>query len=231
MELRFLLICLLLLVAPASALFLAGQPQPGGEVSVLCEGQRQAFVSSPSGGSRALLLDPSGQASFYPEEGGPHTIQCGSQTRTITVALAPQTDSLPAGSEGGFFLPVLAIAIIIAAAALAALTHFRKRKTEFSKQERDGRVELRVFAAEELRGIAISDPDSGQELRIPRLAAGAGWGWEYERAEDGLPLAPARLSAKTANGEIHLLSGKSASVKEKQGATREKRSLPKSPAP
>ena len=229
MESRFLLICLLLLAAPACALFLAGSAQPGGEVSILCEGQRQAFVSSPSGGSRALLLDSGGQASFYPDEAGPHTIQCGNQTKTISVSLAAQPSSLPAGSEGSFFLPVLALAIIIAAAALAALSRFTRRRTEFSKQERDGRVELRVFAAEELRSIRISDPDAEHELRIPRLAAGAGWGWEYERAADGMLLAPAHLSAKTAKGEIHLLSGRSAGVKEKR-KVREKRQLPKSSA-
>ena len=125
---------------------------------------------------------------------------------------------------------MLALAIIIAVAAIAAFSHFTKRKTEFSKRENGGRVELRVFAAEELRGIKITDPDAEHELNIPRLAAGSSWGWEYERSADGLPLAPAHLSAKTANGELHLLSGKISGVKEKE-TVREKRMLPKSSAP
>jgi len=230
MERCFFPICLLLLFAPAHALFLAGQSQPGGEVFVLCEGQRQAFVSAPSGGASPLLLDSGGQASFYPGEAGPHTVQCGSQAKTVAVSLAEQPSLPPAAGEGALFLPVLALAIIIASAALAAFSHFTKRKTEFTKRQSGGRAELRVFAAEELRGIDISDPDAGQVLRIPRLAAGSSWGWEYEREDGGQPLAPARLSARTAKGELHLLSGKIAAAKVKGGA-REKRALPKSSGP
>ena len=207
-RLRPFLVSVLLLLLPANALFLAGQAEQGGPVSILCENQSQAFVSSPEGDVRALALDSDFQASFLPQEGGPHTIACGRETQTIQVSMQPRGGA-PAFSGNENIFPAAA-ALAFLAALVFALRLIIKPRTEFSKSSDGGTVRLRLRAGEGLRDITITDPQGGEEgkplkLSVPRLAAGARWEWEYEPVPIKPPF-PARMSARTAKGNISLLS-------------------------
>ncbi len=210
MALRYLFISLLFLLAPANALFLAGQSQAGGEISVLCEGQASIFVSSPDGQLRAITLDIASQAAFYPQFKGPYTVQCGNETKTVIIQLPQQEGADALGGESA--LPIVTgVAIFIAAAIALAARMLLGRKTTFSKRCESGRVSLSLRAGQDLHSIKITDPDGGKggaalELSIPRLRRGAAWSWEYEM-EQGAPLLPARMHAKCKRGEIFLVSG------------------------
>ncbi len=205
------LICIFLLLAfsSANALFLAGQTEQGGAISVLCEGQSQVFLSLPSGELRAISLDSDFQAKYLPASSGPHTFQCGNETATVAVSLPKRSDSGAYSSGENLFL-VAGVAIVFLAALLIAAKFFLKPSTIFSKSGSNGCVRLFLRAGEEMHGIKINDLQGGEdghplELSIPHLPAGAAWSWEYERNASE-PLLAARLSAKCANGEISLLS-------------------------
>lgn len=204
--------------------------QPGGEISVLCEGQSQVFLSAPDGQLRAIALDNSSQARIYPQGNGPYTIQCGSEAKTVLVRLPQMPVAGAFGAESA--LPMVAgLASVFLLAAFFISRRLLRKRTDFTKQIEGARVVLRISAAEKLANITIADPDGGVEgrpllLHIPCLADGASWSWEYEREEAGAPLAPARMSAKCAKGEINLISGAS----EWKGKAQERRQLPKNQA-
>ncbi len=198
---------------------------------MLCEGQSKAFLSLPTGELRALALDSDFQAKFIPDASGPYTIQCGNETRTISVLLPARADSGAYSSGENFFL-VAGMAIVFLAALLLAAKILLRQRTIFSKSFSGGRVRLYLRAGEDLRDIKITDLQGGFDgaplsLSIPRLAAGAEWSWEYEISA-GEPLLAARLSAKCAKGTISLVSGtgeNNSQAMEKN--KREKRKLPK----
>ena len=205
----FLAFCLLLSL-PANALFLAGQAEQEGAISVLCEGQSSVFLSLPTGELHALPLDPDFQARFFPASSGPHTFQCGNETKTIIVSMRQRADSGAYSSGENLFLAAGAAIAFLAALLLAAKASL-KPCTAFSKSVSGGRVKLFLRAGEELRGIRIIDPQGGEggkplQLFIPRLPAGAAWDWEYDE-NPGEQLLAARLSAKSAKGGISLVSG------------------------
>ena len=221
----------LLLSQIASALFLTGQAEQGSVVSILCEGQSSVFLSLPTGELRELPLDSDFQAEFLPASSGPHTVQCGNETRTISVLLPAHAD--PGAYSSGENLALAAGAAIIFLAALClAARLFLKPCTIFSKSGCNGRVRLYLHAGEDLQGIKIFDPQGGEggqplELSIPHLPSGAEWIWEYD-ANPGWPLLSARLSAKGAKGEISLLSGSGSGMPAKAAEkSREARKLPK----
>jgi len=233
MALRSSLIFLLLLLAPANALFLAGQAEQGGEISILCEGQSSAFISLPTGELRALALDSDFQARFTPIAPGPYTIQCGKETKTINVPLPSRADSGAFSSGENFFL-VAGVALVFLAVFLLAAKVFLKPKTIFSKSSAGGRVRLYLHAAEDLKEIKISDLQGGVDgaplaLSIPHLPLGAEWNWEYDGSNE--PQLAARLSAICAKGELHLLSsvedGSAQKQKTGDGNKRGNRKLPK----
>jgi hypothetical protein len=217
-----------LLPAPACALFLAGFAQDGGEISILCEGQQSAYLSSPDGQTLALLLDSASQSSFQPQQNGPYTVQCGNETKTVLVKLPPQP-SAGAAPAGESTLPLVAgMALIVAAAAAIAAWLALGSRTEFTKSQEGGRVALRIRAGRALHSIKVIDPDGGQggaalELSIPHLAKGEKWGWDYER-QQGEQLAPASMRAKCNGKEISLISGAPAGGSTQQ---KEKRQLPR----
>ena len=228
----FLVFCLLL-SSPANALFLAGQSEQGGEISVLCEGQSSAFISLPTGGLHALALDSDFQAKFSPTAPGPYTIQCGKETKTISVLLSPRADSGAFSSGENLFL-VAGAAIVFLAVLLTAAKVFLNPRTVFSKSYAGGRVRLCLRAAEDLKEIKITDPQGGESgtpllLSIPHLACGAEWNWEYDGS--GEPLLAARLSAKCAKGSVSLISCVEGGSVQKQTMAdmgkAEKRKLPK----
>jgi hypothetical protein len=201
---------LLLAIPAAHALFLAGQSEQGGAISILCENQSQAFVSTPEGETRALPLDSDFQAAFLPQEGGPYAVQCGREVKAIAVSMPPRADA-PAYPGWENILIAAGAVLVFLAALLAAQYLFLRSRTEFSKSSEGGSVRLCLRAGGDLREIRISDPQGGGggaplELSIPLLPAGARWEWEYERAP-GEPLLPARMSARAANGVISLISG------------------------
>jgi len=226
MDLRFLLIFLLFLLVPAHALFLAGQSEQGGAVFVLCEGQRFAFLSPPSGELRALPLDSDSQASFAPASSGPHTIQCGNETKTISVSLPASAGQGAYPGGDSFFLAAGAAAVFLAALLLAARI-FLKPCTTFTKSASGNRVSLSLRAGRDLRGIRISDPQGGEggspiALSIPHLPAGASWGWEYEM-DSGGPLIAARMEAKCADGAIFSMASGMEAAGVQKGAGKGKR--------
>ena len=135
------LIACLLLSLPASALFLAGQTEPGGAISVLCEGQSHVFLSLPSGELRTLPLDSDFQAEFLPQDGGPHTFQCGNETKTIPVPPHARADS-GAYSNGENLFIVAGMAAAFIAALFSAAKFFIRPCTSFSKSESNGRMKL-----------------------------------------------------------------------------------------
>jgi len=212
--------CLLLSVHPAHALFLAGQSEQGGAISVLCEGQRFAFVSPPTGELRALPLDSDSQASFAPASSGPYTFQCGNETKTIIVSLPVPSGPGAYSSGENLFIVAGAAAVFLAALSLAARI-FLKPCTTFTKSASGTRVRLCLCAGKDLHGVRISDPQGGAgrplELSIPRLPAGAAWSWEYEM-DSGEPLLAARMEAKCADGGISLVSGMKGGMQKPGGA-------------
>jgi len=226
------LACILLLLsfAPAHAIFLVGDAQDGGEVPILCEGQPRAYLSTPSGETRALALDAASQASFFPQSSGPYTVQCGRETKTISVQMPSQPGAAAYGGDAAFITVACVAAAFLLAAFIAAKILLRQ-KTEFTKREEGGRVKLCLRAGEALSHIEITDPDGGGagsplRLSVPRLAAGASWEWEYEQGMPGSPLAPARMSANSKRGRVVLASGASFSPKAKAGMQK-MRALPK----
>jgi len=219
----------------ANALFLAGQSEQGGEISVLCEGQAQAYVSLPGGGLRALALDSDFQAKFAPASQGPYTFQCGNETKTIAVSFPRGADSGAFSSQDGTLLAAGAAFAFVAVLFIAAKSLIVP-STHFSKSEKNGRVELSICAGEDLRDIRITDPQGGEngaplQLFIPHLSKGADWAWEYKH-EPGERTLSARLAAKCKKGVISLVSGVEDGGKAlKQNAAgaggHEKRKLPK----
>jgi len=204
-----LIITCLLLSLPANALFLAGQTEQGGEISVLCEGQGQAFLSLPTGELRALALDSDFQAKFLPASSGPYTFQCGNETKTIAVSFPRGADSGAFSSQDGTLLAAGAAFAFVAVLLIAAKI-MPAPCTLFSKSEKNGRVKLCIRAGEDLREIMVTDPQGGEkgaplQLVIPHLPKGAAWAWEYEQ-EPGGQLLSARLVAKCAKGGISLIS-------------------------
>jgi len=231
------LFCIFLLFAfpIANALFLAGQSGQGGEVSVLCEGQVQAYVSLPTGELRALALDSDFQANFLPASSGPYTFQCGNETKIVAVSLPAQADAR-AYSSGENILLAAGAAFAFVAVLLIAAKILLAPRTLFSKSGKDGRTRLHIRPGEDLREIRITDPQGGEngaplQLLIPHLPKGADWAWEYEH-EPGERMLSARLVAKCKKGVISLVSGVEDGGKAlKQNAAvaggHEKRKLPK----
>ena len=224
--------CLLLSVHPANALFLAGQTEQGGVISILCEGQSRVFLSLPTGELRAIPLDSDFQARFLPTDSGPYTIQCGKETATMAVLLPKQTETGTYSSGENLFLAAGLVIAFLAALLIAASALLRPR-TIFSKSAGNGRVALFLRAGEDLHGIEIIDLQGGEDgaplrLSIPHLPAGASWNWEYE-CNSAEPLA-ASLSAKCANGLISIVSYLEGEGMPKQkGNMQEKRKLAKRP--
>ena len=226
----FLMACLLLPL-PANALFLAGQIEQDGEISILCEGQSSVFLSLPSGDLRALPLDSDSQAKFIPTSYGPHTFQCGNETATVAVSPPAREDS-GAYSSGENILIVSWVAIVFLAALFISAKVFLRPRTTFLKSGGSGRVKLLLRAGEDLRAIKIADPQGGEDgepivLVIPRLPAGATWGWEYE-CTSGEPLLAAHLSAKGAKGGISLFScGEHGGIQRQKASEKNKREIRK----
>ena len=176
---------------------------------MLCEGQSHVFLSLPSGELRTLPLDSDFQAEFLPQDGGPHTFQCGNETKTIPVPPHARADS-GAYSNGENLFIVAGMAAAFIAALFSAAKFFIRPCTSFSKSESNGRMKLCLRAGENLQDVRITDPQGGEgglplELSIPYLPAGKEWVWERE-CSPGEPQLPARLSAKYPKGEISLIS-------------------------
>lgn len=207
-------VALLLLMLPTlNALFLVGEGHVGGEISVLCENQERVFVSVPDGAMLQLDLDSSYQAEFVPKMPGPHTVQCGRETATITVEDAPGIGAgMEKEREGALLLLAAAgifFAAILAAALLLAKNHFSKNV--FSKTVEGNRARLHLRAAKGLEKIEMEDPVSfsysGRPLRfsVPHLEAGKEWSWEYDIANPEKAL-PATLEAMERGEKIAMLS-------------------------
>ncbi len=211
----------LLLSLPANALFLAGQAEPGGAISVLCEGQSRVFLSLPSGGLQALPLDPDFQAEYAPVSSGPYTFQCGNETKTVLASLPRQAGAGAYPGGENLFLAA-GMAAVFLAALLAAAKYFLRPTTVFSKSAGGGRAAIFLRAGEDLREITITDLQGGEggrplSLSIPHLSAGAEWNWEYE-CDPGGPLLAARLSAKCRKGGVSLVSCVEGGAMQKQAA-------------
>lgn len=204
----FLLIC----SGIASALFLAAQGEEG-RLLVLCEGQREAFISSPDGALMRLQLNSSSQAEFAPSLHGPHAVQCGNETKVVQAQLPSGAPGMPPGNGITWFvIASLAafFALMLAAFALLA-RHFISQRVEFTKRVSGGTAELSLCSGMELTGIEISDPvemghgGKAVSFRLQRLSAGQKWAHACTVANPSRAL-PASLFAHSKNGKVSLLS-------------------------
>ena len=207
------LVALLLLLPMQTALFLVGEGNAGGEISILCENQERVFVSSPDGEVLQLDLDSAFQAEFIPQQSGPYTVQCGRETATIAVESAQQAGAGKEKEQENAFLLLAAAGIFFAAFAAAALLLAKNRfsKNVFSKTVEGNRAQLHLRAEKKLEKIEIEDPVQfsypGKPLRfsVPRLEAGKEWSWEYDIATPEKAL-PATLEAWEGKRKISMLS-------------------------
>ncbi|MCX6772544.1 MAG: hypothetical protein NTV88_02120 [Candidatus Micrarchaeota archaeon] len=207
-----LLLCLLL-VSPVNSLFLVGQGAVGDKIPILCEQQERVFVSSPNGQLQALSLDNNFQAEFAPTEAGPHTIQCGKETKVVSVVATQQHPPEAMRTTGDANVLILAVLSFSALALLAAVAVGRKffTQTIFSKTVQAGRAHLYLKAGKKMAQIRIEDPVSfahkGQVMKfsIPSLSAGKDWSWEYDiDAPEGA--LPASLVATEGGKKVSMLS-------------------------
>ena len=217
MEFRFPVLAALLLAlfAPcAFPAFLVGWGEEGGNISILCEGQQAVFVSSPGGGAERLALDGNFEAVFVPRESGPHTVQCGKETRAVNAAVR-QEETVYADEEGSglvFQLAFLALVFLFS----AGFTYFLSKKLVlsqpvFTKSVRGNCARIFLQAGGRMDRIEIDDPVSmgfaGGSARheIPVLAEGARFEYEYEIEKPERAL-PASLEAICNGKRIRLLS-------------------------
>ena len=207
------LLLAVLLFSPLHSLFLVGQGTVGGQIPVLCEQQDQAFVSSPNGQAQTLSLDNDFEANFTPQEPGPYTVQCGKETKTISVAAAQQSPPDAIRITGDANAIILAVLSFSALAILAAVAVGRRFFTSavFSKTVQGGRAHLYLKAGKKMLQIRVEDPVSfpykkqAMKFSIPSLAGGKDWSWEYDIEEPEKAL-PASLEAVEGGKKISMLS-------------------------
>lgn len=193
-------------------LFLAGLEN--GSIAILCEGQGEAFVTSPSGATATLPLDAASQAVFLPREQGPHTVQCGKDAKVVE-AIAQAQAMAPEKSDATLGIAILAACGLLTIMALAAFVFFMLRfsegKTQFCKHVEGKRARLVLRAGEEMAKVEISDPlfmgfpGEPLEFNIAIIRKGQIWSHEYEISEPSRAL-PASLRAKAGKGNLSLLS-------------------------
>jgi hypothetical protein len=207
------LLAFLALSGLVSPLFLAAQGEEGG-LFVLCEGQREAYVSQPDGSLSLLPLNSSSQSEFQPSLGGPHTVQCGKETKTIEVSHAQSRQAAEGqGSQSAMLLAgaLAAFAIFMSLSFLFLARHFASRRIEFTKHVSGASAVLSLKSGMALSGIEISDPvgmgHTGKPLsfRIGSLSPGQSWQHEYSLENPGQAL-PASLFAASKEGRVSLLS-------------------------
>jgi hypothetical protein len=201
----FAAVLLLALSAP-HALFLVGEGKVGQRTSVLCEGQENAFVSSPDGQTLVLPLDASFQASFSPQYAGPHSVQCGKEAKVVLVAGGvAEIQQETAKSDWLILALVLIFVCLLAVCAAFIVREFILFPKGFAKKVDGGKVELFIRSPQKLEHAVVDDPGLGKPLEIGTLQAGREWKWSYESAEGERHL-PAELVAMAGGKKIRMLS-------------------------
>ena len=208
-------LALLLAACASSAIFLVGSGKAGQAVPILCEGQAAAFVSMPEGRTERLQLDSSFQAEFTPALGGPYAVQCGNETKIVSVEQSAQAADIEqgAGDAASAFL-LASILLFIALMAIASFYMARTYlygATRFCKRVEGNTARLSLVAGPAMERVEISDPvcigRRGKELRfsIPALPAGCEWRHEYCIASPERAL-PAGLAAIVSGKKVSMLS-------------------------
>lgn len=227
----------------ANAAFLVSEGNVGEKISILCENQESVYVSPPSGAQVRYDLDSDFQAFFVPDAPGPYAVQCGNETKIITVLAAASADGAGEGAAQQrdylvLYAVVVLFAVFAAAAALIAKVMIFER-TLFAKSVENGMARLHLRAGKRMEDVSIDDPVSmgfagkAVQLSIPLLLAGAEWSYEYEIGQPERAL-PASLKARMNGQEISILSElyigrekKEVTNKTAEGSFAAKRKLPK----
>ncbi len=207
---------ILLAASLAHPAFLVGEGRVGEKIPVLCERQEYFYVSAPAGAAVRKPLDSDFQSSFTPEVAGPHTVQCGNETKVVGVA--PAAVAGKAREEQGIvpsdslvLAGVAALLLFFAAFSALLAKQMIFGRTIFVKHVEGGRARLHVRAGKKMGRVEISDPVSmgypGEALRfsIPLLLPGAEWSYEYEIDAQERAL-PAGLEADFGGKKISILS-------------------------
>ena len=179
-----LLIALLFLCSAVFSEFLVGEN--GGRLLILCEGQTEVFVSPPSGGAQAVLLDENYQAEFAAPQSGPYSVQCGREVKTAMVGRAWEKAGLVEGE--GIRLEIAVVALLGALALILAVRFLYFSlvgKVRFTKSVSNGRAALEVYSGSALCDVEIEDGQlEGGKLLVPKIGAWKTWRFSYE-AEGG----------------------------------------------
>lgn len=211
------LLAVAVLFSISNAAFFVGEGHVGEKIPILCENQESVFVSSPDGAQARHQLDSDFQSSFVPEAAGPYAVQCGNETRVVSVLPAQSAGAAGSGEgatqQGGYLVLYVVVVLLLFAAAAAALIAKKMlfERTLFAKSVEGGTARLHLRAGRRMEGVSIEDPVSmgfcGEPLQlyIPVLPAGAEWTYEYEIENPGRTL-PASLQAKMGGHRISLLS-------------------------
>lgn len=243
----FLLVFVFAAIALANAEFLAGNGTVGGKISILCEGEKEVFVSQPDGGVARLSLDGDSQAEFSPKMAGPHAVQCGRETAVAyAVQDGGETGTLSYGADAFATLSLLILLAGFFIATFLAAKFFFFDRAEFLKNVGNGKVRITLRTAKKMENLVVDDPvcigygGEGRRFAVGTLPAGKTWCCEYEiEGWEPARALPASLSATQQGREISLLTGlfiegKGADEKLSAGAGKkaawEKRRLPKAPA-
>ncbi|MCX8195046.1 MAG: hypothetical protein N3G22_03000 [Candidatus Micrarchaeota archaeon] len=192
--------------------FLVGEGRVGEKIPILCEGQEHVFVAFPNRSTAKLSLDIYFQTYLVPESAGPHSIQCGNETRVVKVMAREGEMRLPPLERPAFDLPLLAAALFASTLAIFIFLLGRASKeTVFLKSVKGKIATIVLRPAEHMKNVKIEDPVcegfGGKPLAFsfPSLPAHTSWKYEYE-IDVGLPPAPAKLNAKCCGKEIFLES-------------------------
>ncbi len=205
----------MLLFSISNAAFFVGEGMVGGKIPILCENQESVYVSSPDGAQVRYPLDSDFQSFFVPDAPGPYAVQCGNETRTITVLAAASAAGAGDGAaqQGDYLALYAAVVLLLMAAAAAALIAkmIIFDRTLFAKSVEGGIARLHLRAGKKMENALIEDPVamdfSGEPLHfsIPLMLAGAEWSYEYKIKQPERAL-PASLKARMNGNEISLLS-------------------------
>lgn len=218
-HLAFLAAFLFLLAQPMRAEFFAGQSD--GKIYVLCEGQKEAFISPPGTDALLLLLNNDSQAQYAIEKPGPHSVQCGREVKTVFATAEQEGVFFPQERPNQTGWALAAFFFLALISLFVALWARAQEGVRFEKRIDGGKVELFVSSQKNLFSVEIDDPQfEGGKIRIPKIGAGKTWRLMYESSAKP---SQARMSADSKKGRVTMdarLMANQKAVSLEEGKTR-----------